>query len=98
MYIHRLKLFNAQVMGEDWETPARIMELQDALKNYYVVWFYLWNFDPSPLVLLTVLTDNNYGSQLGEDEKGRVRYVTLNIITKVLEPDNITRQVQIQAA
>jgi len=83
-------------MGEDWETPARIMELQDALKNYYVVWFYL--FDPSPLVLLTVLTDNNYGSQLGEDEKGRVRYVTLHIISKVSDPDNPTKRVQTQAA
>ena len=67
---------DSKTIGEDWDSPGRIMEIQDALKNYWAVWFYLWNFDPSPLVLLTVLIDNNYGSQLGEDEKGRVKFLT----------------------
>ena len=66
-------MLRLQVMAEDWDAPGRILEIQDALKNYWTVWFYLWSFDPSPLVLYTVLLDNNYGSQLGEDEKGRVR-------------------------
>lgn len=59
---------------EDWDTPSRIMELQEALENYTAVWFELWPIDPSPHIIRRVLLYTNWGAQAGEDEKGRIRY------------------------
>ena len=82
-----------QGMCEDWETPGRILEIQEAVENFSTVWFHLWNMDPTPGILRRILLNTNYGSQTGEDEKGRVRQVEINTVPnpegvkQVAEPD-----------
>jgi hypothetical protein len=61
------------VLGEDWEIPTKMMEIQEAVENYTAVQFKLWPLDPTPGVIRRVLLNTNYGGQAGEDEKGRVR-------------------------
>jgi hypothetical protein len=62
------------MLGEDWETPGRILELQEAVVNFTAVWGALWLGDPTPVVLLKTMVHINWGAQCGEDEKGTVRY------------------------
>jgi hypothetical protein len=63
----------AQALGEDWDTPARIAEVKEALTNHADIMYLLWPQCPSPNILRRVLNFVNYGSMTGEDEKGRVR-------------------------
>lgn len=60
-------------MCEDWEAPARILEIQEAISNYMAVWHALWPIDPSPLVIHKLMINVNYGAHGAEDEKGRAR-------------------------
>ncbi len=63
-----------QALGEDWEMPSRMMELQEALENYTAVMLRLWPLDDTPHNIRRTLLYNNYAGQSGEDEKGRIRY------------------------
>jgi len=67
------KATDSKATCEDWDAPGRILEVQEALENYTAVWFTMWNMDPTPHVIRRVLMFHNWGSQTGEDEKGRVR-------------------------
>ncbi len=37
-----LKIKYVQVLAEDWETPTKILEIQEAISNYMAVWRGLW--------------------------------------------------------
>jgi hypothetical protein len=63
-----------QTLGEDWETPGRMLEVMDAISNFTAVWRGLWLNDPTPQVLTKLMINVNYGAQIGEDEKGQARY------------------------
>jgi hypothetical protein len=62
-----------QTLGEDWETPGRMLEVMDAISNFTAVWRGLWLNDPTPQVLTKLMINVNYGAQIGEDEKGQAR-------------------------
>jgi hypothetical protein len=64
-----MKNMYAQVLAEDWETPTKILEIQEAISNYMAVWRGLWLNDPSPLVLFKLMVAVNWGAQCGTDEK-----------------------------
>jgi len=66
-----------QTLGEDWETPGRMLEVMDAISNFSAVWRGLWLNDPTPQVLTKLMINVNYGAQIGEDEKGQARYFKL---------------------
>jgi hypothetical protein len=53
-----------------------MLEVQEALENYTIVLFKLFPLDPTAHNLRRTLLYNNHGGQLGEDEKGRHRWVT----------------------
>jgi hypothetical protein len=67
----------SQTLGEDWETPGRMLEVMDAISNFTAVWRGLWLNDPTPQVLTKLMINVNYGAQIGEDEKGQARYFIL---------------------
>ncbi len=62
-----------QTLGEDWETPGRMLEVMDAISNFTAVWRGLWLNDPTPQVLTKLMINVNYGAQIGEDEKGQAK-------------------------
>ncbi len=73
LYLFLNKIIFAQALGEDWEVPCRMLEVQEALENYTIVLFKLFPLDPTAHNIRRTLLYNNYGGQLGEDEKGRLR-------------------------
>jgi hypothetical protein len=63
----------AQVLAEDWETPTKVLEIQEAIGNYMAVWRGLWLNDPSPLVLYKLMVAVNWGAQCWADEKNTAK-------------------------
>jgi hypothetical protein len=56
-----------------------MLEFQEALENYTAVILRLWPLDDTPHNIRRTLLYNNYGGQAGDDEKGRLRYVYVDL-------------------
>ena len=69
---------------DGWKSVVGIQEAREAVNNYFVLMFHLWNTDPTPIIMNRVLNKFNWVGVAGNDPSARVQILT-NFFNSVLQ-------------
>ena len=65
----------ANITDDWWEAVSSIAQVKEAVMNFGASMYFLWPADPTPLIVLRLMTKYNWASAAGDDAKVRVAII-----------------------
>ena len=62
----------ANITDDWWEGAGTLNQIKDGFNNYAALWYFLWPYDASPLIMNRVMTKYNWASVIGDNVKVRI--------------------------